>query len=327
MKSKIKRNIIIIICIIIAAACAGLYIYIYTIPNISGSLADTSVLQWGELKTQDNETALIVRSENVYSAGKEGILSYYIEDSQKTRRYVKVADIYPAKGSPEAYTCSETGFVSYYIDGYEDVLTPDTITEIKPEDFLNLEEYIVPSDVRTGTAVEGQTLYKLVNSDVWYIVALVPEENIWSYEWNKNVTVVLNGKELRCTITNLTDTGDYWLAVMSTKQYYEDFARIRMVDVTIVTEDSEGLIVPLSSIVYEDGNPGVYVKNINGGYDFTRIKIVSESDTECLVASDSFTEKNENGDTKTIGTVSIYDEILRKPRQAGGDEDNVPDSQ
>ena len=310
---KAKRNILILIFTIIAAVCAGLYIYIYTIPKISGSLTDTAILTWGQLRTQNDATAIVVRSEQVITAEQEGMLSYYIEDSEKTRRYVKVADVYPAKGSPVGYTCAETGFVSYYLDGYEAVLTPDTISEIVPEDYLSLDEYIVPKDIRSGTAVEGQELYKLINSDVWYIVALVPEEDAWDYEWNKSVTVIIGEKELSCTITSLIDTGDYWLAVMSTKQYYEEFARLRMVDVTVVTEDAEGLIVPNSAITELDGQKGVYVRNLNDEYDFTRVKVITEGEEESLVASDSFTEKDENGDSKTISTVSIYDEVLRKP--------------
>ena len=310
---KAKRNILILICMILAAACVGLYIYIYTIPKISGSLTDTVVLSWGRLRTQNDATAIVVRSEHVISAEQEGILSYYIEDSEKTRRFVKVADVYPVKGSPVGYTCDETGFVSYYLDGYEDILTPDTIGEIVPEEYLELEEYIVPQDIRKETAVAGQELFKIVNSDVWDIVALVPEENAWAYEWNDDVTAIIGDKELSCRISSLTDKGDYWLAVMATKQYYEDFARLRMVDVTVITEDSEGLIVPNSAITEVDGQLGVYVKNLNDEYDFTRIKIITEGENEVLVASDSFTEKDQDGETKTVGTVSIYDEVLRKP--------------
>ena len=52
MKSKVGRNISIFFCLLLIAAIAALYVYIYAIPSITGSLTETAVLSYGRLSTE-----------------------------------------------------------------------------------------------------------------------------------------------------------------------------------------------------------------------------------------------------------------------------------
>jgi len=315
MKSKVGRNISIIFCVLLIAAIAALYVYIYAIPDITGSLTETAVLSYGSLSTSNEAECLIVRTERVYTANRSGEISYYIKEGEKTRKGVKVLDIY-GSGS-EAYFCEETGFISYYTDGFEDILTPETLEEINPEDYLSTEEeeakYKPEIVDRTAETVEeGDPVYKLINSDEWYVAAFIPKDYAQDYEWNQSVSVVFDdGTEMPGIVASTTEKGDYLLAIIQIKQYYPEFAKLRMEHVTIITRNSEGLLVPNSAIAEEDGKKGVYVKDINGDYNFTRVKIIVSTETESILAPDSFTEKDENGEPVSVSTVEIYDEVLR----------------
>ncbi|MBR0051879.1 MAG: hypothetical protein IJP57_08015, partial [Firmicutes bacterium] len=93
-------------------------------------------------------------------------------------------------------------------------------------------------------------------------------------------------------------------------------------DVTIITEDNNGLIIPTSARAMqeqEDGTmlEGVYVKTIRDDYVFRRIQVLAEDEEsgETLITPDSFYEKDENGESVLVATVDVYDEVLR---DAGG---------
>ena len=316
MKSKVRRNIAIIFCMLLIAAIAAMYVYIYAIPNITGSLTETAVLSYGRLSTSNEAKCLIIRTEQVVTADSSGETSYYVSESEKTRKGIKVLDIY---GSPNtSYFCQETGFISYYTDGFEDVLTPETMEDIDPGAYIAEKEgdepvfKPEPKDRSASSVVKGDPVFKLITSDAWYVAAFIPTELAKDYEWRQNVTVVFkDGTEIPGNIQSTIDKGSYLLAIIQIKRYYPEFAKIRLEDVTIITKDSEGLIVPNTALAEVDGQPGVYVKDINGGYNFKRVKIIVSGNTESLLVSDSFTEKNEKDETVTVETVKIYDEVLR----------------
>jgi len=315
MRSKVGRSISIFFILLLVGAIAALYVYIYAIPSITGSLTETAVLSYGRLSTSNEAKALIIRTEKVVTAESSGSVSYYITEGEKTRKGVKVADIY---GSPNtSYFCEETGFISYYTDGFETRLTPENMESIEPVAYLgdeNREPAFVPepSDRTSETLEKGDPVFKLITSDEWYVAAFIPSDYSADYEWNQTVTVVFSdGTEIPGTVSGTVDKGDHLLALIQIKRYYPEFAKIRLVDVTIITRDSEGLIVPNSALAEEDGFQGVYVKNINGEYNFKRVKVIVSTETESLLVPDSFTEKDEAGESKNVDTVKIYDEVLR----------------
>lgn len=316
MKSKVGRNISIFFCVLLIAMIAALYLYIYAIPDISGSLTETAVLSYGRLSVSNEAECLIVRSEKVYTAKRGGEISYYVKEGDKTRKGVKILDIYGG-GSNDAYYCESTGFVSYYTDGFEDILTPETLEQIEPGDYISTEEKEARyspniADRSASSANEGDPVYKLISSDSWYVAAFVPMSYAQNYEWNRSVTVAFSdGTEMPGVISSTVEKGDLLLAVIQIKQYYPEFAKLRMEHVTIITQNNEGLLVPNSAIAEEDGKKGVYVKDINGDYNFTRVNIIVSTDTESLLTPDSFGEADENGDTVSVNTVEIYDEVLR----------------
>ncbi len=310
MKKDKKRNRLIAAATVFLAACIGLYAFIYVIPEISGALAKTTVVTYGNLRVTDEATAYLIRNEVVLMAGQSGSASYYVEEGIKTRKGTKVVDIYPANGSVTGYSCGYTGVVSYYIDGYEAFFSPERVAELEPAELEGLD--IQPENTRREQVTAGEPLYKIILDDVWYAAIPVTEDRRFKYTTGSAVTLEFEDDSVPAVTLDLIPKEGGWLAVIRTDKYYERFASIRKTPLTVVTQDYQGLIVPNSAIAVENGSEGVYVKNLDGAFNFTRIKVITTDGEDSLVQSGSFTESDGSGQQTKVATVEIYDEILRQ---------------
>ena len=312
MKASTKRKLLLFLSLLFLAAVAGLYAYLYLIPNITGALTPTAVVSYGKIQTMDEEDAVVVRSEEVVYAEHDGSITYYSQEAERTRKASKILDIYPVGGSAEGYTAKETAFISYYVDGLEESLQPETIAQIDIQKML--EEPVVPSSVKRAEARSGEPLYKVITSNVWYTVLFVDQSKKDMYRLGQSLTLYFGDEgdqKLKGTVSEFYDRGDYRLVVVKIDHWYQDFAKLRSLHISLLTQDYEGLVVPNTAIAYEmveaKGDapaaemPGVYVLGISGDYTFKTIDIIVANEEETLI--------------KTDGNVKIYDEILRNAQQ------------
>ncbi|NCB41067.1 MAG: hypothetical protein EOM59_00350 [Clostridia bacterium] len=309
IKKDKKSNKSIVAVTVFVLLCVGLYIFIYIIPGISGVLTRTAIISYGNLKVTDETEGFIVRNEVVLYANQSGGISYYVEEGLKTRKDTKVLDVYPSSGTAVGYACPDTGVTSYFIDGYESYFTFDNIKNIE---IAKLKEFeIKPENTKRERTERGEPLYKLILDDVWYIVVLVSESNVYKYTVDSKVTIVFEDGKIDGYTTDLIQKADGWLAIVKTDKYYKNFSALRQSSIQVITEDYQGLIVPNTAIAEENGQPGVYVKDLTGDYHFTRIKVVTTDGSYSLVYSAYFNEKDSEGEQVKVDTVEIYDEILR----------------
>jgi putative membrane fusion protein len=72
-----------------------LFIIIDALPNLSGAMQKTDIIEYGGIQETDRVTAYIIRDESVYLANKTGALSYYAMEGEQVRKGVKILDIHP----------------------------------------------------------------------------------------------------------------------------------------------------------------------------------------------------------------------------------------
>ena len=326
MNNRGKKTAGIAAIIVFLIAVAALYGYIYIVPSVTGALTPTAIAQYGEMQTLNPASCLVFRTENVVTAEQAGNTGYYVDEGQKTRLGVKIADIYPADGSAKGYFLASTGVVSYWWDGMEDSFRPDMPETITLDCFPVREEGAAQPpeavSIRTDTKQEGDPLYKVITSDVWYMALRIDSQYMDRYSMNARIEVRFDGGTIDAVITRMTQYEDCWVVIAETNRYFKDFAKLRFCDVTIITEDNTGLIIPTTARAMqeqEDGTllEGVYVKTIRDDYVFRRIQVLAEDETagETLVTADSFYETDESGESVRITTIGVYDEVLR---DAGG---------
>jgi|GEM_PF-434145 len=93
--------------IIFFLTLAVLYIIIYALPDVTGALKKTEIIEYGGFQVKDHVTAYIIRNENVYFANKSGNIHYYVGEGEQVRKGIKILDIISG-GSKEQETDYQT---------------------------------------------------------------------------------------------------------------------------------------------------------------------------------------------------------------------------
>ncbi len=320
---KKSKSVIIIIYVLILA---GLCVAIYAIPKVTGALTSTVILEYGSLQTTDEVTAYFSRYETVYAAGQSGSINYYVGQNAQIRKGAKILSISQANASEAGkelkavterlsgaavvssdYVMPVNGSISFFADGYETMFAPENIGALKFSDMKKVEEE--PVNLTRETANRGEPLFKLCDYSKWYITTWILPGDTYKYEVGNRVQVVMEKGTIPAKVISLEDEGEEWQLTLETNRYYEDFSKIRSTDVTIIASEYSGVIIPNESITTVDGQPGVYVKDKKDEFNFIPVKIITSDGTNSVAYSGTYTDE----EGKIVGTVDIYDEILRTP--------------
>ncbi|MFV0518902.1 MAG: HlyD family efflux transporter periplasmic adaptor subunit [Lachnospirales bacterium] len=295
---------------------------------------DTSEMYYSEAMSQLQNEDLTVKSllEN-YNGNKEYILNLNasIKNKIDNRNYNTFSDFYALIDSVE-YTvdlrnsyllsgsenfdltsydeniekskisqyASESGIVSYNIDGYESKYTVDDFSNIVESDTkledTNTQNIFV-------TIESGQDAFKVVESNIWDVVIFLENEYIEEnkLDVNKSKTIyVHNGyeyKELPSVITYIESVGDKSRVVFEISNGINDFLGIRNAKVKLENAVYSGYKIPASAIEHKDtitikndfiytseNTEGeetyVYFSKLDGEVEKVLIDIHRESNTE-----------------------------------------------
>ena len=208
-----------------------------------------------------------------------------------------------------------SGVVSYKVDGYEDVLTTD--------DFSNLStEFLEGLNLKTGQVVADSTeSAKIINNFECYIACSLDSEQASSVEIGDTVKLRLpNEAEITSDVEYVKQDGDKILIVFKIDQQVQELISYRKISFDIIWWSDSGKKIPNDAIGTETKgeNQVAYVIRTRGGYQ-TKIwvKILRQNDKYAIVDNYTSTELKELGYTdeeiKGRATLTLYDEILRKP--------------
>jgi putative membrane fusion protein len=306
-RKKVKAKKILLYLFIIAVLVLAVIIYVY--PMVTGALTQTSIVEYGNLQVTADATCYFIRSETVVTATSSGNIQYYFEEGQLVRKGTKVVDIVPSGGS---YVAAGNSVISYYIDGFEGMFSPENITSLKRDKVESLE--IQVNNTRRDYAVSGEPVYKEMDNGAWYVALWAEPEDVIKYKKGGAVYLNLPLGQVKGTTYDIIDAGDSWLVLLQFNRYYEDLPKLRKLDAEIITSDYEGLIIANKSITTMDGKPGVYVKDISGEFIFTPVSVIASDGEYSLVESSFYYEKS-GEETVKVKTVNPYDEILNHPEK------------
>lgn len=209
---------------------------------------------------------------------------------------------------PEQYISQTNGVVSYYLDGYESEFSPENISLLSKDKVEKLK--IEVDNLKRETTLSKEPLFKIVDNSQWFVIFWVRPENIVKYEKGKPAVINLPLGQVEGMIYDIIDDNGEYLVILEFNRYYEEFAKIRKIDIEVITSDYKGLKIYNESITTKEGQPGVYVIHKSGEYVFVPVKIIT-SDGVCSLVEVSYFY-TDDGATK-VDTVNIYDEILKKP--------------
>lgn len=323
---KLKKSPIVLFII----ALVLLYVVIYIVPSVTGALVSSYTLEYGELKIADEGTGSLVRKEKVYLAETSGEANRYIENGTLIRKGTTVMEVQGGTASEKAeaftplldrlgekvvrtsdYAVQGGGVISYYADGYENLIRPDNMknggysfySKLQQEDVVNLQR---------DTVVKGEPVFKVIDRTKWYLVTFVPKEHGSRYKVGQDVVLEFEDCAVDAEVYSVTADGDgvHTRVILVSGNYYEKFIQMRTLPVSLVTYERRGLLVENSSITEKNGQQGVYVKKKTRGSYFVPIQVYATDGTYSLVA-DTFFDDEKTG--KRYTTVEIYDEVLKEP--------------
>lgn len=176
----------------------------------------------------------------------------------------------------------DTGIVSFQLDGLEEILNIGSLDYMTIEEFLAISNNLSIQDMQTEEEIEWP-LFKLINPSKWYLVCHIPTTDIF-YEKNDVLNIKLLGshEEVLEGIVYKIDRGnDSSLIILELTEGIDSIVHTRRLPVEI-GKTTEGLLVPSSSIIKNNGKTGVEFV-YRGEICFVEVKIKAMNDEKAVV--------------------------------------------
>lgn len=155
-------------------------------------------------------------------------------------------------------TSTHSGIISYIIDGYESILTPDSINQITPEVFENILLEETPEIDLSNRRVEGDKPFaKMINDFQFYIVICVKSNTYAKTDLNsiiqqgKRISVRINdiNKQMGCNVVFVSDDfNGKTIIALEADRYINQLTMTRKINIDLIKSSYEGLIVPLKCL-------------------------------------------------------------------------------
>ena len=144
-----------------------------------------------------------------------------------------------------------SGVVNYSFDGMENTLSydePANVTEEQTKMYIDVNQISKSQNVKAG-----DPLFKIVESNIWYLTAYVPSEAASGWKaGNRKVMITTIGEEevkINVVIDTVEQIEDKAKVVFRSNESLEKIINVRNLDFKIEDEIYEGLKVPNNAIV------------------------------------------------------------------------------
>ena len=246
------------------------------------TIVDMMVLEFKHMVNRDSrgslltaarqlETAMVNRQEYLRANKREDTKLTKLYDEENTRM-----------GSIQSWrkveTAKENGVVSFYMDGYENDLTVNTLPSLTAADVRT-----VLSGGRLSSSGKANGIYRIVNQDRWY-VALVAEADTWNPVVGQEYYLQMQGFEdlaFTASVTSVQKDSGTLLAVFEINDpigplIYQRTGKA-MLSITI-----SGLSVTSKALYEQNGQMGVWLYDVPGG-TFVPVEVLSNDGNNALI--------------------------------------------
>ena len=191
-------------------------------------------------------------------------------------------------------TAPEPGVFSSLVDGYESLLTPDTVLQLTPSALQEL--------IDNPAGEESGALGKLLTSNTWYFAANLPKQSAERLTEGKTATLRFSGelnREVEMTVEQIGPTEqNKTLVVFSSSRYLILTTLLRCQTVELIFDRWSGLRIPkqalhLEEVTRTDDKTGEPVSVqilavcalVNGHAELREVEIVHEGEDYYVVRS------------------------------------------
>ena len=209
-------------------------------------------------------------------------------------------------GTSRDITAPVSGTYSAIVDGYESILTPETMVELTP----SLIGSLAPGS-------DASEIGKLIDSSTWYYAAALPKEAAARLRENRSVTLRFIGRtaeDVSCRVYLLGKTdGDRQVVIFSSNRQLSDFSVDRTLSCDVIFKSYEGLRIPKNALrVSEEGQSGVYCL-VGLSARFKPVSLIYSNDDYAIVTADDPSRESlrlREGDTVIISSGELYDGMV-----------------
>ncbi len=194
-----------------------------------------------------------------------------------------------------------SGYFSGTVDGFENVLTVDSLEHIT---VARLEEL-------AARQTEQRQVGKLILGDQWYYVTAVPSQQLKDVKVGQRIPVsfatqFMDG--LTMTVSRIGSEEDgQRILVLTCDRYMQEVTLLRQQSAEIVFSSYSGLRVPKQAIRVKDKQAGVYVVEGRAAA-WKNVKILHDNGESYVVALDKSSTNNLwPGDEIIIGGRGLYE--------------------
>ncbi len=204
-----------------------------------------------------------------------------------------------------------SGVVSYRVDGLETELNANKLSEITIG-------YLEGLNLKTGQIISKNTSKgKVLNSFSCYIAVVRKIDDKHDVKVGDKITLrTAMDSTIKSTVQDIKEENGKQLIILEITKGVEELIKYRKISLDIVWWEKEGLRVPKSSIIYENGLSYV-VRNRAGVKTKILVKILKENDNYSIIGNYKVEELKELGFSATeipkMSQINIYDEILVNP--------------
>lgn len=258
------------------------------------------------LECKNNISTYVVKKAKI--AGSLSSAGQYINNLISQRNELEQT----LNNGAEYVTSTTSGVVSYRIDGLEDELTVENLDKLTTS-------YLRKLELKTGQLVgKSENKAKVINNFKCYIAVSFNSEEAENAKEGKTITLRLSSQDsVKATIYKINEDGTNRVIIFEITDEVEKLINYRKISIDVIWWEYSGLIVPKTSILYENGKSYIFIKN-NANSTKTLIKVEKENDNYCVITNYSSEKLIELGYTAeeidTMKTVKEYDEIVVDPQ-------------
>lgn len=203
------------------------------------------------------------------------------------------------------------GVVSYRIDNLEEKLDAKNLDGITSETLNEI-------GTKTGKIVStSENLVKIVNNFKCYIAVESNTNEAKNAEVGDNVTIRFStGEEVKAKIENIKEQKKSRILFIKVIENVEKLINYRKITIEIVWWRNNGLKVPNTAIIYDNGLSYV-VKRDAGKENKILVKVIKENDNYSIVRAYKLEELAKLGfseeEINKLDKINLYDEIIVNP--------------
>ena len=222
--------------------------------------------------TRQLETAMVNRQDYMRANQREDLNLNRLYQDESTRMNSVVS--WRTEAAAE-----EEGVISFYTDGYESALTPDSLTSLTPADVRT----VLAGGSLSDSSSRATSVYRLVDQDTWYVAILTDGES-WNPVLDQEYYLRFEGFEdlvYSSRVTRVQKIDGEVLAVFLVEDPIGPLLYQRGGRVTLSSELT-GLSVASEALYDQNGQTGVWLYDMPGG-TFVPVEVLSDDGTNALI--------------------------------------------